>query len=126
MSVLPKQRYAVIAAAVAVAAATTLSACSSSSGSSPGAPPLTAASGLQDPTKPVTIHYVGAAYSADDLKPVLAAFHKAHPTITVQYESVPQANLNSVLSTRFGQKSVHGLHKTHAASDERFEAGANL
>jgi multiple sugar transport system substrate-binding protein len=70
-----------------------------------GKPPgLTAAAQLKDPTSPVTITYAGAAYSADDIKPVLAAFHKAHPTITVDYQSVPFDQFNSVLSTRLSRQ----------------------
>lgn len=53
-----------------------------------------------EPTEPVTITYAGAAYSADDIKPVLDAFHKAHPMITVKYEAVPFADFNSVLASR--------------------------
>lgn len=57
---------------------------------------------LAEPTSPVTITYAGAAYSATDIQPVLDAFHKAHPNITVQYQSVPFDQFNSVLATRLG------------------------
>jgi ABC-type glycerol-3-phosphate transport system substrate-binding protein len=55
---------------------------------------------LAEPTSPVTITYAGAAYSASDIQPVLDAFHKAHPNITVQYQSVPFEQFNSILATR--------------------------
>lgn len=55
---------------------------------------------LVEPTKPITITYAGAAYTAKDLKPVLDAFMKAHPNITVKYESVPFNDFNSVLAAR--------------------------
>ncbi|MBQ0827172.1 ABC transporter substrate-binding protein [Streptomyces tagetis] len=61
---------------------------------------------LKDPTSTVTITYAGAAYSADDMKPVLDAFHKAHPTIKVDYQSVPFDQFNSVLSTRLSRRDA--------------------
>lgn len=61
---------------------------------------------LAEPTSPVTITYAGAAYSASDIKPVLDAFHKAHPNITVQYQSVPFDQFNSVLATRLGNSDA--------------------
>jgi multiple sugar transport system substrate-binding protein len=65
-----------------------------------------AADELKDPTSPVTITYAGAAYAAQDLKPVLDAFHKAHPMITVDYQASPFDQFNSVLSTRLGRKDA--------------------
>jgi multiple sugar transport system substrate-binding protein len=58
---------------------------------------------LQEPTSPVSIVYAGAAYSANDMKPVLDAFHKAHPNITVEYQAVPFNDFNSILSARLGR-----------------------
>lgn len=58
---------------------------------------------LKEPTEPVTIVYAGAAYSASDMKPVLDAFHKAHPNITVEYQAVPFNDFNSILSARLGR-----------------------
>lgn len=55
---------------------------------------------ITEPTKPITITYAGAAYDAKDLKPVFDSFHKAHPNITVKYESVPFNDFNSVLAAR--------------------------
>jgi len=55
---------------------------------------------LAEPTSPITITYAGAAYSASDIQPVLDAFHKAHPNITVLYQSVPFEQFNSILATR--------------------------
>jgi multiple sugar transport system substrate-binding protein len=60
-------------------------------------------SDLVDPTSPVKIVYAGAAYSPADMQPVLDAFHKAHPNITIDYQSVPFNDFNSVLSTRLGR-----------------------
>ena len=78
-----------------------LAACGSSdSSSSAGAPKLTKQTALKDPTSPVTLHYVGAAYPAKALKPVFAAFEKAHPNIKIQYQEVPQDQLNNVLTNR--------------------------
>jgi multiple sugar transport system substrate-binding protein len=81
-----------------------LAACGSGTTSTAQPAGLTAAAQLKDPTGPVTITYAGAAYSADDIKPVLTAFHKAHPTITVDYQSVPFDQFNSVLSTRLSRQ----------------------
>lgn len=64
------------------------------------APSLKAADELTEPSSPVTITYVGAAYAAEDLEPVFAAFTEAHPNITVEYESVPFDELNNVLQVR--------------------------
>ncbi len=66
---------------------------------------LPRAADLKDPAAPVTLNYVGAAYSADDLKPVFAAFEQQHPTIKIKYESVPFDQLNNVLQTRLGSAS---------------------
>jgi len=91
---------------MAAAGSTALLAAGCGSGSLTTAQPagLTAAGQLKDPASPVTITYAGAAYSADDIKPVLAAFHQAHPTITVDYQSVPFDQFNSVLSTRLSRQ----------------------
>jgi multiple sugar transport system substrate-binding protein len=94
---------------VAVAAGTALllaaAACGSTAAPGPTPPTgLKKASELVDPTSPVTITYAGAAYSADQLKPVFDAFHAAHPTITVEYQSVPFDQFNSTLSTRLGNR----------------------
>jgi multiple sugar transport system substrate-binding protein len=61
---------------------------------------------LAEPSAPVTIAYAGAAYSAADIQPVLDAFHKAHPNITVQYQSAPFEQFNSVLATRLGNSDA--------------------
>lgn len=60
---------------------------------------------LTEPTSPITITYAGAAYSAEQMKPVIDAFHKAHPNITVKYESVPFDDFNSVLAARLTNAS---------------------
>lgn len=60
---------------------------------------------LKEPTAPITITYAGAAYAADQLQPVLDAFEEAHPNITVEYESVPFDDFNSVLAARLTNSS---------------------
>ncbi|WP_223694082.1 ABC transporter substrate-binding protein [Leifsonia poae] len=81
-----------------------LTACSGSgggSGSINGVGPST----LTEPTKPITITYAGAAYDATQIKPVIDAFEKAHPKITVKYEAVPFDDYNSVLAARLTNSS---------------------
>ncbi|WP_052489480.1 extracellular solute-binding protein [Streptomyces sp. 150FB] len=98
------RRGAAVTAAIA-AVAMLAAGCGSSSGTSAHSPSgLVPDSRLKDPTSPVTITYAGAAYSAADIKPVLDAFHKAHPNITVDYQSVPFDQFNSVLSTRLSRR----------------------
>lgn len=84
-----------------------LSACG---GSSPeptgGQPKLTESRALKDPSSPVTLRYVGAAYPATALAPVIAAFEKAHPTIKVKYQEIPQDQLNNVLTNRLGGSDI--------------------
>ncbi|GMA23188.1 hypothetical protein GCM10025864_09470 [Luteimicrobium album] len=84
--------------ALLTVAATALAACSSGSddGGSNAAAPAT----LTEPTSPVTITYAGAAYAADQIQPVLDAFHAKHPNITVKYEAEPFDDFNSVLAAR--------------------------
>ncbi|MHA0110731.1 extracellular solute-binding protein, partial [Klebsiella pneumoniae] len=55
---------------------------------------------LTEPTQPITVTYAGAAYDAKQIQPVLDAFHKEHPNITVNYEAVPFDDFNSVLAAR--------------------------
>jgi ABC-type glycerol-3-phosphate transport system substrate-binding protein len=94
------------AGAVVTAAALALAACA-------GAPANDAGGGiggvgpstLTEPTEPITITYAGAAYAADQIQPVIDAFHKAHPNITVEYESVPFDDFNSVLAARLTNAS---------------------
>jgi len=88
------------AAAIASSVALILSACSGSGSGASNA----ISSDLKEPTTPVTITYAGAAYAADEIQPVLDAFHKEHPNITVKYQSVPFADFNSTLATRLGNK----------------------
>jgi ABC-type glycerol-3-phosphate transport system substrate-binding protein len=97
---------AVVAASVLSVGA--LAACgdSSSSSSSSGAPKLTKQTQLKDPTSPVTLHYVGAAYPAKAYKPVFAAFEKAHPNIKIDYQEVPQDQLNNVLTNRISGSDI--------------------
>ncbi|MFC8075075.1 ABC transporter substrate-binding protein [Streptomyces sp. NPDC057307] len=108
LSVLPRPvRAATQLVGGAVAVALLVTGCGSgsdSSGSAQRPAGLTAADNLKDPSKPVTITYAGAAYSADDIKPVLAAFHEEHPNITVKYQAVPFDQFNSVLSTRLSRQ----------------------
>lgn len=85
---------------VSASLAISMAACGSSSSSSSAS--LKKTSDLKDPTSPVTINYVGAAYPPEALAPVFAAFEKAHPTIKVKFESVPFDDLNNVLSVRLG------------------------
>jgi multiple sugar transport system substrate-binding protein len=98
---------AVLAAGLLSAGA--LAACgsgSSPSSSASGAPKLTAQTALKDPTTPVTLHYVGAAYPAKALAPVFAAFEKTHPNIKIQYQEVPQDQLNNVLTNRLSGSDI--------------------
>lgn len=88
------------AAAIASTVALVLAACSGSGSGSGDA----VTSDLTEPAEPVTITYAGAAYAAADIQPVLDAFHKEHPNITVKYQSVPFADFNSTLATRLGNK----------------------
>ena len=74
-------------------------------GSASTAEPKTTAADFTEPTQPVTLTYAGAAYAAADIKPVLDAFNKAHPNITVKYEAVPFTDFNSVLGTRLTNKT---------------------
>jgi len=106
------RRRSVAVSAGAVAALLLVSGCSNSSGGSTTDPAasgsgssLPAVADLKDPTSPVVLDYVGAAYAADDLKPVFAAFTAAHPNITIKYESQPFDQLNNVLQTRLSDAS---------------------
>jgi multiple sugar transport system substrate-binding protein len=83
------------------AAIASLAACSGSDSVSSAA---TQPTDFTEPTEPVTITYAGAAYAADQVQPILDAFHEQHPNITVKYESVPFADFNSTLATRLGNK----------------------
>jgi multiple sugar transport system substrate-binding protein len=90
-----------IAGALIFSAALVLSSCAGTGASSSSAP-LPAK--LTEPTKPVTINYAGAAYSAADIKPVIQAFEKLHPNIKVNYEADPFESFNSILSTQLTAK----------------------
>ena len=59
----------------------------------------------EDSSGPITITYAGAAYAPDQIQPVLDAFMDAHPDITVEYESVPFDDFNSVLAARLSNAS---------------------
>lgn len=82
--------------ALALAALTACSGGSAGTGTIDGVAPST----LTEPTEPITITYAGAAYDAKQIQPVLDAFQKEHPTITVNYEAVPFDDFNSVLAAR--------------------------
>jgi ABC-type glycerol-3-phosphate transport system substrate-binding protein len=60
---------------------------------------------LTEPGSPITITYAGAAYAADQIQPVIDAFEKAHPNISVEYESIPFDDFNSVLAARLTNAS---------------------
>jgi ABC-type glycerol-3-phosphate transport system substrate-binding protein len=96
-----KRWVAVIASASLGALALTACAGHSGSGATSGAVPAS----LTEPTSPITITYAGAAYDATQIQPVLDAFHKAHPNITVKYEAVPFDSFNSVLAARLTNSS---------------------
>jgi len=51
--------------------------------------------------EPVTLSFVGPE-TPEAMEPVIAAFQAANPSITVEYESVPFAQLNDILQTRLG------------------------
>lgn len=91
-----------LAAGVGTALAlTAFTACSGSGGSGgSGSINGTAPASLTEPTQPITVTYAGAAYDAKQIQPVLDAFHKEHPKITVKYEAVPFDDFNSVLAAR--------------------------
>ena len=89
------------AGVIATLAVATMAGCGGGS-DTPGA---SDAASFEEPTSPVAITYAGAAYAADQIKPVLDAFHKAHPNITVNYESVPFDDFNSVLAARLTNAS---------------------
>jgi len=93
------RRFAFRAGLVALSLA--LAACGSSDPAAEGEsdPPAGDSSG------PITITYAGAAYAADQIQPVLDAFMDAHPDITVEYESVPFEDFNSVLAARLSNAS---------------------
>jgi multiple sugar transport system substrate-binding protein len=92
---------------LAMLCAFAVSACGSSeSDSAADEPKLTKATALQEPSSPVTLNYVGAAYPAKALKPVIAAFEKAHPNITVKYQEIPQDQLNNVLTSRLSGSDI--------------------
>jgi ABC-type glycerol-3-phosphate transport system substrate-binding protein len=94
---------------VAILLAVFVAACGSSdseSGSASAEPELKEATELKEPTSPVTLNYVGAAYPAKALEPVIAAFEKAHPNITIEYQEIPQDQLNNVLSSRLDGSDI--------------------
>lgn len=95
-------------AAAGVLSLGALAACgdSGSSSSASNGPKLTQQTQLKDPTTPVTLHYVGAAYPAKAYKPVFAAFEKAHPNIKIDYQEVPQDQLNNVLTNRISGSDI--------------------
>jgi ABC-type glycerol-3-phosphate transport system substrate-binding protein len=92
------------AGALVSATALALSACSAG-GTTEGGIDGVAPATLTEPTKPITITYAGAAYDAEQIKPVIAAFEDAHPNITVNYEAVPFDDFNSVLAARLTNSS---------------------
>ena len=96
-----------VAGAIVSTASLALAGCASSTGASANS--STSASGsakeLVEPTSPITLTYAGAAYAADQMEPIIAAFQKAHPNITVTYESVPFDDFNSVLAARLTNSS---------------------
>jgi multiple sugar transport system substrate-binding protein len=57
----------------------------------------------EDPTATIKVLSILDA-EKDGMQPVLDAFAEAHPTITVEYESVPFDQLNSVLEARISNK----------------------
>ena len=92
------------AGALVSATALALSACSGGGSSTDGINGVAPAT-LTEPTEPITITYAGAAYDADQIKPVIDAFEKEHPNITVNYEAVPFDDFNSVLAARLTNSS---------------------
>lgn len=92
--------------AASVLSVTILTACGGSSSSSSTGPRLTEQAALREPTSPVTLRYVGAAYPARAYAPVFAAFERAHPNIKIDYEEVPQDQLNNVLANRISGSDI--------------------
>lgn len=95
-------RRHVLAAASGIAALALVGACSSGgSGGSGGSGDADWSIPDTDPT--ATIQVLGHQ-DADGIQEVIDAFNEDHPTITVEYESVPFDQLNSVLDARIGNQ----------------------
>jgi multiple sugar transport system substrate-binding protein len=78
--------------------------CSSSdSGGTPSAGSTAWSLPSTDPTATIKVLSILDLKTAN-MQPVIDAFHKAHPTITVDYQSVPFDSLNSTLDARIANK----------------------
>jgi ABC-type glycerol-3-phosphate transport system substrate-binding protein len=94
-----------VATALISTASLALTGCNGGGAASSGTIEGVGPSELTEPESPITITYAGAAYAADQIQPVLDAFEAAHPNITVEYESVPFDDFNSVLAARLTNAS---------------------
>ncbi len=92
------------ALAVAGAGALALDGCSSgSSGSTGAAGNATVAVPSKDPTATINVTSI-LALKADQMQAVLDAFHAAHPTITVNWRTVPFDSLSSTIDANVANK----------------------
>lgn len=105
MRVRPRSRATIVP--LFVVGAMLLSACGSSESSeetaseAPAASAETSESSAEvEESAPVTLTYVGSAYTPEALQPVFDAFEAANPNITIKYEAIPFDELNTVLQTR--------------------------
>src|SRR4051812_778995 len=103
MNVHMTRRRLVTGLAAATASALLLTACSggdddATSGSASGWSVPSS-----DPTATIKVLSILDLKTAN-MQPVIDAFHKAHPTITVDYQSVPFDSLNSTLDARIANK----------------------
>lgn len=89
------------AALIGVAALTLTAACSGSDSSDGSGEGGDWSIPDEDPT--ATVQVLGHQ-DPEIVQPVIDAFHEAHPDITVDYESVPFDQLNSVLDARIGNQ----------------------
>ncbi|GAB3556033.1 ABC transporter substrate-binding protein [Spelaeicoccus albus] len=100
------KRATFLRGAAAMAAAATVSSCSSEgSGNKSSGKSDNWEIPQKDPTATITVVGQRAKSGTSGMDPVLKAFHKAHPTITVKYQQIPFKNLNSVLASRITDKT---------------------
>lgn len=93
-------------AAAAVLALTTVTACSSSS--APGSGSESWSIPTTDPTATVTVVSIaGLGKDTDGMQAVVDAFEKAHPTITIDWQTVPGDQLSNVIESRMGNKDAN-------------------
>src|SRR4051794_3484999 len=101
------RRRALAGLAAATASALVLSGCSGGDNSSGGSSSAGGSSGWSvpstDPTATIKVLSI-LNLKTDDMQQVIDAFQKAHPTIKIDYQSVPFDSLNSTLDARIANK----------------------